>query len=291
MSSTPRKSPVCVSACWGGNDLLHCWIQQPLSFRGDAASTRMIFSPLNAFYGELSCQHMGSACFYSFQTALLSSAASFIPKLLESSREMKAGAGVLARHCLAKQAVFSLLFAEEPRQENDSPLSIMNLAERLRHLLTASVPGSCKMERAAVTRGRTTGSSVQFFATNRLLRCALHGKESRGELRLHCRAPQAGVCETGTIPTPLCPEALMRVRILLEGRYRSCRERSGFVLCRAAAPCTWCLCSCLGCIGAELISLVMVWLPPRTFSFCSFHSPAFGSWQLGSSQCSYWGVV
>lgn len=188
VSNTQEEPSVCFCLL-GGNDLLHYWIQQPFSFRGDAASTRMIFPLLNAFYGELSCQHMGSACFYSFQTALLSSAASFIPKLLESSREMKAGAGVLARHCLAKRAVFSLLFTEEPRQENDSPLSIMNLAERLRHLLTASVPGSCKMERAAVTRGRTTGSSVQFFATNRLLGCVLHGKESRGELRLHCRAP------------------------------------------------------------------------------------------------------
>lgn len=33
---------------------------------------------------------MGSACFYSFQTALLSRAASFILKLFESSREVKA---------------------------------------------------------------------------------------------------------------------------------------------------------------------------------------------------------
>lgn len=159
---------MCVSACWGALIYCHCWIQQPHSVRGDAASTRMIFSPLNTFYGEFSCQHMGSACFYSFQTALLSSAVSFISRLLESSREMKAGAGVLARRCLAERAVFSLLFTEEPRQENDSPLSIMNLAEHLKHLLAAGAPSSCKMERVAVTGGRTTGSSVQFSATLRL---------------------------------------------------------------------------------------------------------------------------
>lgn len=125
----------------------------------------MIFSPLNAFYGELCCQHMGSACFYSFQTVLLSSAASFIPKLLESSREMKAGAGVLARPCLAERAVFSLLFTEEPCQENDSPLSIVNLAEHLKHLLAAGAPGSCKMERVAVT-----GEEPQVPACNFLPR-------------------------------------------------------------------------------------------------------------------------
>lgn len=108
---------------------------------------------------------MGSACFYSFQTVLLSSAASFIPKLLESSREMKAGAGVLARHCLAERAVFSLLFTEEPCQENDSPLSIVNLAEHLKHLLAAGAPGSCKMERVAVT-----GEEPQVPACNFLPR-------------------------------------------------------------------------------------------------------------------------
>lgn len=78
---------------------------------------------------------MGSTCFYSFQTVLLSSAASFISKLLESSGEMKAEAGVLARRWLAEQAVFPMLFTEEARQENDSTLSIINLAEHVNHLL------------------------------------------------------------------------------------------------------------------------------------------------------------
>lgn len=127
VSNTQEEPSVCFCLLRGA-DLLPLLVPAAPSFRGDAASTRMIFSPLNAFYGELFCQHMGSACFYSFQTVLLSSAASFILKLLESSREMKAGAGVLARRCLAERAVFSLLFTEEPRQENDSPLSIMNLA-------------------------------------------------------------------------------------------------------------------------------------------------------------------
>lgn len=69
----------------------------------------------------------------------------------------------------------------------------------------------------------------------------------------------------------------------------SLKKLPGALRLCAAAPCTRCLCSCLGCTGAELISLVMVWLPPRTFSFCSFHSPAFGSRQLGSSQRSLLG--
>lgn len=50
--------------------------------------------------------------------------------------------------------------------------------------------------------------------------------------------------------------------------------------------CMRCLCSFLGCTGAELISLVMVWLPPGTFSFVSFDFPAFGLQHSGSSELS-----
>ena len=189
-----------VFACWGKLIYCHCWLQQCCSFGGGAVSAKIrFFFPLNAFYGELSCQHMGSAFFYSFQTALLSSTASFISKLLESSGEMKAGAGVLAQCCLAERTVFPLFFTKEARQENDSTLSIIKLAEHLNHLLAIrcqgpkATPSSCKMERMAATCRRTTGSSVQFSAALWLTRMhagavRLVGKESGGELGLHCGA-------------------------------------------------------------------------------------------------------
>jgi len=74
----------------------------------------------------------------------------------------------------------------------------------------------------------------------------------------------------------------MRARDALE---RSLTKLPGSVLALCCAEpllcCTRCFCSCLGCSGAELISLVMVWRFPPS----SFHSPAFGSRHLGSSEC------
>lgn len=55
----------------------------------------------------------------------------------------------------------------------------------------------------------------------------------------------------------------MRAKDALE---RSLTKLLGSVLALCCAepllPCTRCLCSSLRCTGAELISLVMVWLPP-----------------------------
>ena len=58
----------------------------------------------------------------------------------------------------------------------------------------------------------------------------------------------------------------MRAKDALE---RSLTKLPGSVLALCCAElllrCTQCLCSFLGCTGAELISLVMVWLPPARF--------------------------
>lgn len=62
-------------------------------------------------------------------------------------------------------------------------------------------------------------------------------------------------------------------------------------MCCAGLPlrCMQCLCSFLGCTRAELIPLVMVWLPCGMFAFGSFYAPAFSACHLGSSKCSLLG--
>lgn len=100
---------------------------------------------------------MGSACFYSFQTVLLSSAASFISELLESSREMKAGAGVLALRCLAEQLYFPCCSPRRHARKMIQPFPLLTLQNNSTTslLLGASAPGpplsNCKMERMAAT--------------------------------------------------------------------------------------------------------------------------------------------
>lgn len=129
-------STQCMLCLLGEADLLGLPVTAALLFgRGCWLCQDGVFSPLNAFYGDLSCQHMGSTCFYSFQTALLSSPASLYLEALGEQWGNEGRSWWPGPALPGRASWISPIFY--PGGMNDSTLPVTNLAEHLTHLLAA----------------------------------------------------------------------------------------------------------------------------------------------------------
>lgn len=237
---------------------------------------------------------MGSARFYSFQTASLSSAASFILKLFESGGgsggqgsswcpgpALPGSTGCLSLSALsphARKMIHPLPNAPVPSPRPPPPFCAQLGSPQL-----PPGPGGCKMERGRpAQRDYSFQSAILRRQGLRALGCAVLSK--RGEqAALQSSASQAG--GGGTRTRRGCFHAVFLAFDLLfvsfgflcgDKSERGARKVAGGAAGGCFSLCALCcaepllrrtrrLCSCLGFTGAELISLATAPLPWHVF--------------------------